>query len=180
MWQIYTAAGILAIMAGTAYTIQKKSRRRALACERAKKCAELSANDFVFSKEYPMGGGTLLVDKKHKQWVFLDAYAPIDAVVYPYDAIVQAQIVCTQKVHGGLRSPIGVSAIRRSATDQNRLESITDSMRGVEIEIASRETPLFINTLDSECSAERVQAIFESLQAQARAGLPLENPIHHE
>lgn len=173
MWQVLAAAG--AIMAAGSVLIEVRRRRqRALSKARAKKLAELAAAGFLFTKEYNMDGVLLLVDKPHKQWALLDAAHPESAVPRPFSVIGDVRIICLQKVHGGSKSMIGVGAVRRGMAGANRIENVTDAVRGVEIALAGEEAGqvLFVSTLDADYSAERVQAIFQSLQEQDRAGEP--------
>lgn len=176
MWQVLAAAGVAMAAAGTAIAGKRKRRRRELSKKKAKKLAELSASGFVFSKQYDMDKAALLVDKPHKQWALLDYEAPSDTEPRPFSAIGEVRIICRQKVHVGSRNPIGVGAIRRGAAGTNRVETVTDAVRGVEIALTGPEQGqvLYVNTLDADYSAERVQAIFQSLQEQARAGEPLD------
>lgn len=176
MWQVLAMAGITAAAAGTVLINQRRKYRRMLCKAKAKKLAELSAAGFVFSKEYDMDGVALLVDKPNKQWAMLDYSAPAEAKPRPFSAIGDVRIICRQKIHSGLRSPIGVGAVRRSANGTNLVKTVTDAVRGVEIGLTGEDAGqvLYVNTLDADYSAERVQAIFESLQEQARAGEPLE------
>lgn len=176
MWQVLAAASVTMAAAGVAMAGRRRYRRRELCKMKAKKLAELSADGFVFSKQYDMESAALLVDKPHKQWVLLDYSAPAEAAPRPFSAIGDVRIICHQKVHGSSRSLIGVGAIRRGASGTNRVVNVTDSVRGVEIGLTGEEEGqvLFISTLDADYSAERVQAIFESLLEQDRAGKPLE------
>lgn len=174
MWQMMAVTGVAAAAAAVALTYRRRQYRRVMNKAKAKKLAELSAAGFVFSKEYDLGSVTLLVDKPHKQWVLLDDCSPTEAKARPFDAIGDASIICHQKVHAGLRSPIGAGAVRRNVAGTNRVVNVTDSLRGVEIGLIGEESGqvLFINTLDGDYSAERVQAIVESLREQAHAGEP--------
>lgn len=170
MWQV-TIAGAAAVAAGILFTMQKKKYRRAIEKAKAKKLAELSASGFVFSKEYNMEQAALIVDKPHKQWVLLEYDCPSRAFPRPFSAIEDIRIISRKKIHVGTKSLIGVGAVRKSAQGSNCLENITDALRGVEITLkGEQEEVLFLNTLDGDYSAERVQAIFESLKEQASAG----------
>lgn len=170
MWQV-TAVGAAAFAAGILFTLQRKKYYRAIENAKAKKLAELSAAGFVFSKEYNMEEAALIVDKPHKQWVLLEYRCPSLAFPRPFSAIEDIRIISRQKIHVGTKSLIGVGAVRKSAQGSNRIENITDSLRGVEITLkGEQEEVLFLNTLDGDYSAERVQAIFESLKEQAAIG----------
>ena len=167
MWQV-TMFGATAAAASVFFVAQRKKYRRAIENAKAQKLAELSAVGFVFSKEYNMDEATLMVDKPHKQWVLLEHRCPSQASPRPFSAIADVRILSRQKIHVGTKSLIGVGAVRKSAQGSNRIENITDSLRGVEVVLkGEQEEVLFLNTLDGDYSAERVQAIFESLKEQA-------------
>lgn len=174
MWQAWAFAAAAA-GAGTVLHIQRMKRLRRQARAKARKLAELSKAGFVFSKEYDIGPCMLMVDKPNRQWALMDYENPAAAMPRPLDAIEQVRIVSKQKVHQGLRSIHGAALLRRGVSgESNHLVTATDTMRGVEVVLGgkSKGQVLYIDCMDGDYSAERVQVILETLMEQARYGQP--------
>lgn len=164
MWQTWLATGLTFAVSASLF-VRRKYHLRALLGGRAKKLAELSAEGFHFSKEYDFGSALLLVDQENKQWTLMRTDAPHTARVMKFSDVQGVRMISRQKVSTGPRGLIGGGAIRSSQRGKPEMVTV-DTMRGVEISVGGTQAGsiFYVNCLDSDYSAELVEAIFSSFK----------------